>query len=80
MVSREKVLSDLGRVDWADVDASGDVLYAQAGKLFRLRIAPGKAPSDTILVADLNPLAYERRASPPSARIWPASARKSDIG
>ena len=80
VVAGDRVLADLGRIDWADVDASGDVLYAQAGKLFRLRIAPGKAPSDPVMVADLGPLTFERRASPPEARIWPDSARNGNIG
>lgn len=80
VVSGTRVLADLGRVDWADIDASSDVLYARGGKLFRLPVAPGKAPSDPIEVADLNPLTFERRSSPPEARIWPDSARKGAVG
>ena len=30
------VLRDLGRIDWADLDHNGDVLWAWAGKLWRL--------------------------------------------
>lgn len=79
IVSEASVLADLGRIDWADVGASGDALYSQGGKLFRLRVVAGRAPSCPILVADLNAMSFQRRGSPPEARVWPASARKGSI-
>ncbi|WP_068875149.1 MULTISPECIES: hypothetical protein [unclassified Phenylobacterium] len=80
IVSGADVLADLGRIDWADVDGLGDTLYSQDGKLFRLRLAAGQVPPAPTLVADLNPLSFERRTSPPAARVWPDSARKGNIG
>lgn len=80
VVAGAEVLVDLGRIDWADVDALGDVLYAQAGKLFRLRLGAGKTASEAVVIADLNGLTFERRASPQQARIWPNSARKGNVG
>lgn len=75
------VVEDLGRIDWADVDHNSDVLFARGGRLFRraqrqLRLGSLEPPK---LVADLNDLRLERRASPSSARSWPKSARAGRV-
>jgi hypothetical protein len=69
------VLADLGRIDWADVDHNGDVLFARQGCLFRL----GYRRTNAILVADLNGLRFEPVAPPAIARSWPRSARQSQL-
>lgn len=72
------VLEDLGRVDWADVDHNGDVLFARDGCLFRRRHAQlrsGAKAEPAKLVADLNDLHFDSIVSPRSARSWPRNAR-----
>jgi hypothetical protein len=66
--AEDRVLRDLGRVDWADADGAGGVLFGKDGCLFRIR-----SPSLTAkpkLVANLNEMAFEAIASPIAARRW----------
>jgi hypothetical protein len=54
-----QVVTDLGRIDWADVDHTGDVLYAADGCLFRLRLEQIPAKGEIAMptkVADLDAL------------------------
>ena len=72
------VLEDLGRVDWADVDHNGDVLFARDGCLFRRRhgrFRSGAKAESAKLVADLNGLHFGSIVSPRSAHSWPRNAR-----
>jgi hypothetical protein len=68
------VLRDLGRVDWADLDHNGDVLWTWAGKLWRLprskRVA-GFADTAPLLLADFNDMRFEAIAPPRAATQWP---------
>jgi hypothetical protein len=67
------VLRELGRVDWADLDHNGDVLWAWAGKLWRLRRTKRVADfAETAprLLADFNDMKFEAIAPPPSAQRW----------
>lgn len=64
---------DLGRVDWADLDHNGDVLYAAEGCLYRLDPAQAFKSSTGLaarLVADLNDMAFEPIKAPDSATRW----------
>ena len=65
---------DLGAVDWADVDHTGDVLFARDGCLFRLR--RGALDGEAVQVADLRGLRFMPRAAPGFATGWPKSARR----
>lgn len=58
---------DLGRVDWADADHTGDVLYAADGCLYRIA-ARNLLKSEAVLVADLNGMTFEPVVAPPDAR------------
>ena len=72
------VLEDLGRVDWADVDHNGDILFARDGCLFRRRhgqFRSGAKAKSAKLVADLNDLHFGSIISPRSAQFWPRNAR-----
>jgi hypothetical protein len=53
-----------GRIDWADADHNGDVLYAAEGKLFRARITriADIIEADCRMVADLNDMKFEELA------------------
>jgi hypothetical protein len=67
------VLRELGRVDWADLDHNGDVLWAWAGKLWRLRRTKrlvDLAETAPRLLADFNDMRFEAIESPPAARKW----------
>lgn len=74
------VLRDLGRVDWADLDHNGDVLYARSGCLYRLPLrgaAGGARTSKSYLsilpaklVADLNPMEFAVLTPPVQALTW----------
>jgi hypothetical protein len=65
-----EVIREFGRIDWIDADHNGDILFARAGKLERLRsknIAGSAAPQ---VVADLNAMRFENVAAPDWARNW----------
>ncbi len=65
-------LHSLGRIDWADVDHQGDVLYASEGRLVRLRInrARDGLTFESRLIADLNDMKFKPIRSPSSAKSW----------
>ncbi|WP_211211159.1 hypothetical protein [Asticcacaulis biprosthecium] len=63
---------DLGRVDWADADHNGDVLFASGGCLYRMpQPFAGTDPSSPRCIADLNDLSFEARIAPDHAVQWP---------
>ena len=62
---------DLGRLDWADWDHDGSLLFADAGCLFRCSLSDllsGRAPG---LVADLRAQTFTNVRPPPEALLWP---------
>jgi hypothetical protein len=65
------ILTDLGHIDWADWQSSGDLLYARNGKIFRDRM---QAPRDIVATArqlvDLSNLRFEPREPVPDALQW----------
>ena len=65
-----KDVVDLGVIDWADWDHSGDLLIARDGRLLRLGRKDLRAPERAKEIADLRPLKFEARESPPAARVW----------
>jgi len=67
-----RVLRTLGRADWADADLNGDLLLAQAGRLYRLRsdTADGWAEAPLSEVADLRDHVFEARTAPADAARW----------
>jgi hypothetical protein len=67
------VLRELGRVDWADLDHNGDVLWAWAGKLWRLpkgKRRDGLRDAAPRLLADFNDMRFEAIAPPSAATRW----------
>lgn len=63
----------LGRTDWADWSADGDLLFAKEGKIFRLGF--GKDGSlfpaeDARLLIDLTERKFERREAPTDVKSW----------
>lgn len=67
------VLRSLGRIDWADLDHNGDVLYGAEGCLYRLPVSRAKsslAALEPVLIADLNDMAFEPIAPPVIAKKW----------
>lgn len=65
-VTEGKTETDLGRLDWADWDHEGALLFARDGRLFRK-----KFNGDEREVADLRKHAFRSIVSPREARIWP---------
>jgi hypothetical protein len=69
----QSTLRDLGRIDWADLDHNGDVLWAWAGKLWRLprpkRVADFATAAPRLL-ADFNDMRFEAIAPPAWAKRW----------
>lgn len=67
----------LGRIDWADWDRNGDLLFAREGRVFRLKYDPA-VPRDRLRVdpaaakevADFQALAFEERAAPAESLHW----------
>ena len=68
-----RVIRDLGRADWADWDASGDLLVAAAGKVSRTSIGSG-SKFDLYATArdliDLSGLTFEPREPVLEAKQW----------
>lgn len=70
-----EALFTLPDTDWADWDGDGNLLFARAGKLFRLNkknFARFKTKGDEALkeIADLNHLKFEAKAAPAKATVW----------
>jgi hypothetical protein len=69
----QSTLRKLGRIDWTDLDHNGDVLWAWAGKLWRLprrkRVADFATAAPRLL-ADFNDMRFEAIAPPASAQRW----------
>src|SRR5690349_16650363 len=65
------ILTDLGRIDWADWQSSGDLLYTRNGKIFRDRM---QSPRDIVTTArqlvDLSTLRFEPREPVSDALQW----------
>lgn len=61
---------ELGRLDWADWDRQGDLLYAREGRLYRVRAGKVWNAKATKQVADLRPLTFEPRVAPDEATHW----------
>jgi hypothetical protein len=65
--SRDPV--DLGRLDWADWDHDGSLVFGERGRLFRRAVlGPDRSPK---LVADLRHQAFVNIPPPAEARLWP---------
>ncbi len=65
-----EVIAALGRSDWADWDATGDLLYAKAGRLYRLARKDLADRSRAREVADLREMRFEERKAPAWATRW----------
>lgn len=71
---RARAEAPLGRLDWADWDCTGDLLFARSGRVYRWRPdldARGRARIDDAReIADLRALRPESIEAPPRAREW----------
>ena len=63
----------LGRTEWADWDASGDLLFSKGPLLCRVPFTRGRlAPlAEARVIRDFSDTAFEARESPVEARRWP---------
>ena len=62
---------DLGRIDWADWDSTGDLLIAADGKLHRHAMQPdGSFQGEPRVLVDLSDLRFEQRPPPTEATRW----------
>ena len=61
-----KVSKGFGRIDWADFDHNGDVLFSQTGCLYRLSVSAAQRGDieQASVVADLNDHKFEERVAP----------------
>ena len=63
---------DLGRLDWADWDHDGALLFANDGCLYRRDVSAGAVdPPRVKRVADLRDQVFENVRAPDEARRWP---------
>ena len=63
----------LGRLDWADWDSNGDLLFAREGRLYRLEPQRKDHTVDVSQpheVADLRGLVFENRRASPAFTQW----------
>ena len=61
---------DLGRLDWADWDRTGDCCSPLHGKLHRLARDSGWADAVPRVLIDLSGLTFEQRPPAPEATSW----------
>ena len=70
--AKEPAAIDLGRLDWADWDHDGSLLYATDGGLYRRDVAGRAADAPRVKrVADLRDQLFENVRAPDEARRWP---------
>ena len=67
--ARGPVVEELGRLDWADWDHDGSLLFARRGCLYRRALGNGEGQAK--LVADLRDQAFAQVPPPAEARVWP---------
>jgi len=64
----------LDRLNWADWDVSGDLLFARKGRLYRWEArrhgTAALEPSEAREVADLCEYSFTERRAPPKATRW----------
>ena len=79
LVGKDGYLGQIGESDWSDWAPNGDLLFAQAGCLFRLRCRDGEfGPIEqSEQIADFNALEFRSCEAPETARSWPKSTSKS---
>jgi hypothetical protein len=65
-----KAVRSLGRTDWADWSLSGEILFAQQGRLYRIRMDGRTGPSEPDQLIDLRELRFEAVGAPPEALKW----------
>jgi hypothetical protein len=68
-----RVLNDLGRIDWADLDHNGDVVFAKDGCLLRLPISASHGMDEPLgprMVADLTGMTFEPVEAPEWVHHW----------
>lgn len=79
LVGTDGSLIQVGDSEWADWAHNGDLLFAQSGRLFRLRYKNGKFGSieEGELMADFNDLEFRRCEAPDKAKTWPQAFQKA---
>lgn len=65
------IVRDLGRIDWADTDPRGDVLWTAGGRVYRLAAGALGRDGEAQLVADLNSRSFKGVVAPDEMRNWP---------
>ena len=68
-----KTILELGRVDWCDLDHNGDILWAWAGKLWRMKYNRDPRAfklAQPKLLGDFNDMVFEEMEPSPEARKW----------
>lgn len=70
--SRGELLLRLPRIDWADWDSNGDLLFAERGKLFRLAWSKDHEDGREAAreLADFTSLTFAAKETPQKARVW----------
>ncbi len=74
----EPVAEELGRLDWADWDHDGSLLFAREGCLFRRDLRAAKAQPK--LVADLRDQVFSNVLPTDEAREWPKPGNRARRG
>ncbi len=68
-----KAIWEIGRVDWCDLDHNGDILWAWAGKLWRMNYRRDPRAfklAQPKLLGDFNHMVFEEMKAPEQARKW----------
>lgn len=75
---KDSDLIPLERCEWADWSATGHLLAAKAGCLYRCKVTPESIDpmESTTQIADFNGMTFERVLAPPETLEWPRQRKK----
>jgi hypothetical protein len=76
IVRKDGKVESIGRSEWADWSATGDLLFSQSGCLFRLELRDNTLPQIEAAkqIADFTNLEFQPMEPPDAMRRWPSEA------
>jgi hypothetical protein len=67
--SKQNIILDLGKTDWAEWDSNSDLIFARGGCLYRAKTKRNRV-AEPIMLADFNNHTFKAIPSPTSAKSW----------
>jgi hypothetical protein len=79
MDTQGNTVVELGRSDWADWSQSGELLFARAGRIYRIVTTDKSILVVSQELIDLRDLKFEAVVAPPEATLWNGRAPRGRI-